>query len=105
MQCGFFCVIYRYYSVMGLYTGGNKLQYVVSVGSGYQHQKGPKVLLTTKAIKTDSTDSGGGGGGAAYIQNGVNVSNLMETGGGLIFGGGLYSEVYGTSSKRYSNEN
>ncbi len=22
MQCGFFCVIYRYYSVMGLYTGG-----------------------------------------------------------------------------------
>ena len=22
MQCGFFYVIYRYYSVMGLYTGG-----------------------------------------------------------------------------------
>ena len=22
MQCGFVCVIYRYYSVMGLYTGG-----------------------------------------------------------------------------------
>ena len=31
------------------------LQYVASVGSGYQHQKGAKVLLTTKAIKTDST--------------------------------------------------
>ena len=25
----------------------NKLQYVASVGSGYQHQKGVKVLLTT----------------------------------------------------------
>ena len=34
----------------------NKLQYVASVGSGYQHQKGAKVLLTTYlGIKTDST--------------------------------------------------
>ena len=32
-----------------------KLQYVASAGSGYQHQKGAKVLLTTQAIKTDST--------------------------------------------------
>ena len=31
------------------------LQYVASVGSGYQHQKEAKVLLTTQAIKTDST--------------------------------------------------
>ncbi len=29
------------------YCEGNKLQYVASVGSGYQHQKGVKVLLTT----------------------------------------------------------
>ena len=29
------------------YFIGNKLQYVASVGSGYQHKKGAKVLLTT----------------------------------------------------------
>ena len=34
------------------------VQYVASVGSGYQHKKGAKVLLTIysyQAIKTDST--------------------------------------------------